>query len=370
MLKSLITAFLLLCTIASPFYSYAQGFGQNKVQYRDFNWHYLQTEHFDIYFYPGGYDISVFTAEVAEDAYVLLKRDFNYELKERVSIVLYKSHNDFQQTNVVNVYMQEGIGGVTELYKNRVVVPFEGSYSQFRHVIHHELVHAVMNDMLYDGSVQSLISGRAKQVPLWFSEGLAEYFSQRWNTKTDMMVRDATIGNYLVDGLGSFGAYYGGNSFFRYIAEKYGNEKVGEILHKIKGSFRFDLAFKSALGIEIEELLEAWQKKMRKEYWPDIADRDEPGEFGRAITDHKKEKSYLNISPALSPTGEKLAFLSNKGGKQGIFVMDMLDNEKIEKVIEGETDVDFEELHWLSPGMGWSSGRRVVIVGDGRLAGR
>lgn len=332
----------------------AQGFGQNKVQYRDFDWRYLQTKHFDIYFYPGGHDIAVFTAEVAENAYKLLKRDFNYELSKRVSLILYKSHNDFQQTNVVFSYLQEGIGGVTELYKNRIVVPFEGSYSTFRHVIHHELVHAVMNDMLYGGSVQALISGQITQVPTWFAEGLAEYFSQRWNTRTDMMVRDATIGGYLVDTLPTYGAYFGGNSLFRYIAEKYGNEKIGEILHKIKGSFRFENAFKSALGIELDDLAENWQKQMRKEYWPDIANRLESKEFARPITDHKESNSYLNISPALSPNGDKVAFLSNMGGKQGIFIMDILDPENITKVIQGETDVDFEELHWLSPGIGWS----------------
>jgi len=334
--------------------TFAQGFGKNKVQYRDFDWHYLQSEHFDIYFYPGGYDIAVFTAKVSENAYELLKRDFDYELSKRVSVILYKSHNDFQQTNVVFSYLSEGIGGVTELFKNRVVVPFEGSYSQFRHVIHHELVHAVMNDMLYGGSVQSLISGQVVQVPTWFAEGLAEYFSQRWNTRTDMMVRDATINGYLINALPTYGAYFGGNSLFRYIAEKYGNEKVGEILHKIKGSFRFESAFKSALGIELEEFAENWQKQMRKEYWPDIADRMESKEFARAITDHQETKSYLNISPALSPNGDKVAFLSNMGGKQGIFVMDIVDQENVEKVIEGETDIDFEELHWLSPGMGWS----------------
>ena len=64
---------------------YAQGFGQNKVQYKDFNWRYIQSEHFDVYFYDGGYDIARFTAEVAESAYVALQYDFQYDLAERVS---------------------------------------------------------------------------------------------------------------------------------------------------------------------------------------------------------------------------------------------------------------------------------------------
>ncbi|RMH64200.1 MAG: biopolymer transporter Tol [Calditrichaeota bacterium] len=332
----------------------AQGFGQNKVQYRDFDWHYLQTEHFDIYFYSGGFKAAVFTAETAENAYLYLKRDFNYELTKRVSIIVYKSHNDFQQTNVISTYLPEGVGGVTELYKNRVVVPFEGSYAQFRHVIHHELVHAVMNDMLYGGSVQSIISGQIAQVPTWFAEGLAEYFSVRWNTKTDMQVRDATINNYLVQSLPTFGAYFGGNAFFRYIAESYGNEKISEILHKIKGSFRFEKAFQSAMGLKLDELMEKWQKKMRKEYWPDIRDRQESEEFAHRLTNHRETNSYLNISPAISPNGDKVAFLSNMDGKQSIYIMDMFDEENIKQIIRGETDVNFEELHWLSPGMSWS----------------
>ena len=169
----------------------AQGFGQNKVQYKDFDWRFIQSEHFDVYFYDGGYDIARFTAEVAESAYVALQHDFQYDLAERVAIITYTSHNDFQQTNVVSSFLPEGVGGVTELFKNRVVVPYEGSYSQFRHVIHHELVHAVMNDMLYGGSIQSLITGQVAQVPLWVSEGLAEFESLRWDTRLDMVVRDA-----------------------------------------------------------------------------------------------------------------------------------------------------------------------------------
>ena len=246
---------------------FAQEFGENKVQYTDFNWQYIQSEHFDIYFYQGGYDIARFTAEAAESAYVSLRNDFNYDLVDRVSIITYKSHNDFQQTNVVYSFLTEGIGGVTELFKNRVVIPYEGSYSQYRHVIHHELTHAVMNDMLYGGSIQSLISGQVAPLPLWVSEGLAEYESLRWDTRLDMVVRDATLTGYLppIEFLDYF-PYQGGASVFRYIAQKYGNQKIGEILNKIKGSFSFQNAFKSAIGIDFKELTEEWQRRMKREY--------------------------------------------------------------------------------------------------------
>ncbi|MER3523218.1 MAG: peptidase S9, partial [Ignavibacteria bacterium] len=126
-------------------------FGKNKVQYKKFAWFYIQTDHFDIYFSEGGEKIAEFTAVAAESAYTSISKTFRYQLVNRVPIIVTNSHNDFQQSNVVSEYLEEGVGGVTELFKNRVLIPFEGNYAQFRHVIHHELVHAVINDMFYGG---------------------------------------------------------------------------------------------------------------------------------------------------------------------------------------------------------------------------
>jgi len=148
----------LLTLITGVFQASGQYFGKNKVQYKNFTWYYIQSEHFDVYFYDGGFEIARFTAEIAEKAYKQLRRDFRYDIQKRIVFIVYKSHNDWQQTNVVMEYLTEGIGGVTELYKNRIVVPFEGSYEQFRHVIHHELVHALATIAV--SGVLSGVSGR------------------------------------------------------------------------------------------------------------------------------------------------------------------------------------------------------------------
>ena len=145
---------------------FSQGFGQNKVQYKNFEWRFIRSQHFDIYFYDGGKELAEFAAVEVETAYDRIMKAFKWKLSKRGIMILYNSHNEFQQTNVIQVYMPEGVGGVTELFKNRVVVPFEGDYAQFRHVIAHELVHAVMNDMLYGGNIQALISARVSQVPM------------------------------------------------------------------------------------------------------------------------------------------------------------------------------------------------------------
>ena len=215
----------------------AQSFGQNKLQYRDFDWSFIQTPHFDIYYYGGEKDLADFTAEVAEESYEQISIHLRWDLKRRVSIMVYNSHNEFQQTNVVGTYMREGIGGVTELFKNRVVFPFEGNYEQFRHVIHHELVHAMINDMVYGGRMQNVVSSRTRiRVPIWSNEGLAEYLSSNWDTKADMVMRDVSIHERMpsVKELNYFMAYKGGQSLWRFIAGKYGREKVGDIFRSMK----------------------------------------------------------------------------------------------------------------------------------------
>jgi len=164
---SLCSLFLWM-TIHFPASAQESLFGKNKVQYKEFDWFFLQTNHFDIYFTNGGDYIAQFTANAAESAYTSISKSFRYQISQRVPIMVYNSHNDFQQTNIVSQYMEEGIGGVTELFKNRVVVPFEGDYKKFRHVIHHELVHAVIDPVYYlqqhHASIAALVQRRTQRV--------------------------------------------------------------------------------------------------------------------------------------------------------------------------------------------------------------
>ncbi len=357
---------LILCITALQLGLSQDGnFGKNKVQYKRFNWSYIQTDHFDIYFYEGGVKIANFTAAAAESAYTSISTSFKYQLNNRIPIMVYNSHNDFQQTNIVGEYLEEGIGGVTELFKNRVVLPYEGNYRQFRHVIHHELVHAVLNDMFYGGSIQSIISNNIRiQLPMWMNEGLAEYEALKWDVNSDMFMRDATINTYLppIEYLGGYFAYRGGQSVWYYIANKYGDQKIAEILHRVKGARSIDAGFKSAIGLTISELSERWQKEQKVVYWPDVAKREEPADFATRITNHTKENNFYNTSPAISPQGDKIAFISDRDDYFDVYVISTIDN-KITKIVDGQRTKNFEELHLLTPGMSWSpDGKRIALA--------
>jgi Tol biopolymer transport system component len=358
-------SFTIFLTGASVFAQLDQ-FGQNKIQYKNFDWYFIQSKHFDIYFYPQEYYIAEFAAHAAEAAYAHHSALFHYDITNRIPIIVYDSHDDWQQTNVVSEYLEEGVGGVTEQFKNRVVVPFEGSYQLFRHVIAHELVHAIFNDMFYGGSVQSMIANNIMlQLPMWFNEGMAEYASLGWEMNSDMFMLDATVNEYIVpiDQLNGYFAYRGGQSIWWYIANRYGEQKIAEILSRIRSTRSVEQGFRSALGISLKELSKRWIQEQKIMYWPDVALFKRPEDFAKRLTDHKEMGNFYNTSPAISPQGDKIALISDKDDYMSIYLMNADNGKFIKKLVDGQTTKNFEELHLLTPALSWSpDGKKVAIA--------
>ena len=352
---------------AFSFFTFLIGqFGQNIVQYDNFEWYYIQSNHFDIYYYNEGKSNAEYVAFESEEAYKNISKYLDWDLTNRYSIIVYNSHNDFQQTNVVDSYMYEGIGGVTELYKTRVVIPFDGSHKEFKHVIHHELVHMFINDYMYGGSLQNLITKQISYfIPLWMNEGLAEYLSGDWNTGSDMWIRDIVI-NYgqlpQFNQLNGYLAYRGGKSVWRFITKKWGEEAIAEIFFQIKKKKSVEAGVFEALGMKLSEINQQWHDYLKKTYFPEITNKQKISEFSRRLTNHKKMGNSYNIAPAISPDGSKIAIYSNKNGSMALYIISAETGEFIEKIIQGERNAEYEELHILKPGISWApDGKNLVF---------
>ena len=341
-------------------------FGQNIVQYDNFEWYYIQSNHFDIYYYADGKPNAEYVAFESEKAYKNISKYLDWDLTNRYSIIVYNSHNDFQQTNVVDSYMYEGIGGVTELYKTSVVIPFDGSHKEFKHVIHHELVHVFINDYMYGGSLQNLITKQINYIiPLWMNEGLAEHLSGDWNTSSDMWIRDIVI-NYgqlpQFNQLNGYLAYRGGQSVWRFITKKWGEEAIAEIFFQIKRKKSVEAGVFEALGMNLSEINTQWHDYIKKTYFPEITNKKKLSEFSRRLTNNKKLNNSYNIAPVISPDGSKVAIYSNKNGNMALYIISAETGKFLEKIIQGERNSEYEELHILKPGISWSpNGNELVF---------
>lgn len=348
---------------------FAQGlyFGRNKVQYTDFQWQILKTRHFDIYYYPEMEDLAERGAYFAEESYSYLENKFNFTVNRRIPLIFYSSHLHFQQTNVTPGFIPEGVGGFFEFLKGRVVIPSDGNLNLFRKVIHHELVHVFMHSKVYFANKEhSRFEGTYP--PLWFVEGLAEYWSGGWDSQAEMVIRDAVLNNYIVPLseihtiFGSFMMYKEGQAILKYIAEKYGEEKILLMMENIWKYSKFSAVFEEVMGMNYRMFDEEWLYYLKKKYYPLLKQYD----FSRMVSRTIVREGY-NFKPAIYHTeeGDKVIFVANRTGYSNIYSSDLKplgpgQREKVKILIKGERSSQFETFHIFSS--------KIDVSADGKLA--
>jgi Tol biopolymer transport system component len=359
------TSGILLCLILS---STIFGFGKNKVQYSDFSWNYLPASHFTLYYHQGQGPLPHLSYRLMENIYRTLGRRLHFTHKEPVPVIVYGDPNLFGQTNVITELLPEEVGGFTELFKTRVVVPFDGSYDGLNHVLHHEMVHAFMFGIFYDHLGSNLLMGGGVQIPLWFMEGLAEYLSAGWNVESDMFLMDFTINSEVPPPgpmLGGYMAYKGGQSFLFFLASTYGDSLFSKFLREFKSSKSLENSIKKAFKKNTEELGKEWVQELKRIYWPEIGRRSDPKRTATAVTKHSLSHDNFNLRPCISPNGKRIAFFSDRYDYTKIIITDRK-GKVLQSISQTGYGGFFESFHPFRSGMCWSpDGRQLAFVTKG-----
>ena len=370
---------LFVLSLLAPCVGWAQGFGfgKNKITGQRFDWHIHRTEHFDIHYYPSEAKLVPIMAAIAEEAYEQHSEDFEHELQGRTPLILYKSHKDFQETNIILQELHEGIGGFAELFKHRIVIPFTGSLEAFREVIYHELIHIFQYDIIYQKPHARIYSGEfLYSPPIWFIEGMADHFAEDNDAIGEMVIRDASMNNNIVplpqlhnfNRLSSpFVGYKLGQLAVAYLTETYGREKIPEILQGLRQSRTKDInrVFREVLGVELKEFDKAWRQTVKKRYWPLIEDRELPDLVSKNLTE--KSRYSHNIKPVWSPSGDIIAYVTGNEGFLEIVLMSAKTGERIERVTKRFFREKYEEIRTDFSGFGrslaWApDGDRIAFV--------
>jgi len=344
-------------------------FGKNKVQYTDFNWQVMTTEHFYIYFYSDESELAEIAARCAEESYRQLASKFNHEIYAQIPLIIYSNANHFVQTNVTWTMLPENVGGFTEFLKGRVVVPFNGSYSDFDRVIRHELVHVFMISKI--NRVGSEYSGPPPAFPpLWFSEGLAEYWSRQWDSEADLIVRDMVINGtlpsiadlWMVEG--TYYMYKAGQSLCKFINDYYGDDKLTRLFDnwKMGGSFESIVAY--TLGDDIGTISEKWIYYLKKQYFPQLAQCGLPEREATPLT----QKQFavrpvpVSITNAEGKPEQWVIYKANRAGYSAIYMMPADgDTKRTVLLLKGELSSKYESLHLLTSGIDQYDDRFLVF---------
>jgi len=364
-----IPALMLLALLAVPSVQaqYNYHFGRNKVQYDDFDWKVMRTEHFDVYYYPEMLELAEHGAFFAEEAYDELQHRFNFTLNQRVPLIFYSSNLHFKQTNVTPGFIPDGVGGFFEFLKGRVVIPANGNLQRFRRVVRHEMVHV----FTYNKLVRVMRDHRkpfTRFLPLWFTEGLAEYWSGTPDQQHEMVMRDAVFTNYLVplESMfrirGSYVMYKQGEAIHRFIAEEYGEEKILEVIENFWKHNKFEVVFEVTLQEPFEDISARWLRWVKKQYYPEMADVDIPSLIAGGLS-----TEGFSAKPTFHrfPDGRRMVFfVGNRRGFSNVYGVEVdetyrpLDDPRV--VIHGERSEDFEAFHLFES--------RIAVSSTGKLA--
>jgi len=354
-LASVLIALALLASLTLGAGEAAAQFGQNKVHYKNFKWHILRTEHFDVHYYEGTEEAVQIAAMMAERGYKRLSGVLHHQIKNRIPLVLYASHTDFEQTNIVQELISIGTGGVTEYLKRRVFLPFTGSFSELDHVLTHELVHAFQVDILFGENMGWLGNPFGNSSPpLWFMEGMAEYLSVGGtDPNTKMWLRDASLEGYLIpirtlEYVGDIRVYRFGQSIMEFIADTYGIAKIGELLKRTRRLGNVEKALEATTGLTVETLSRKWQESVRREYLPQITDYDRPEAIASRLTQSERDYSNFNVAVSLSPSGMQMVYISDRSMYNDVYLASALDGQVFKKLISGEKTGTFETLRFFN----------------------
>ena len=308
----------------------AQYFGQNKVKYGTFDFKIAGSKTFDLYHYLHNDSLVIGLLKDAEKwryrHLQLFKDTFNY----KIPVFVYNNHGDFQQTSVVGGLIGTSTGGVTEILKNRVTFPLTPTYVQTDHVMGHELVHAHQYNMIK--SSDSLSYPNMANIPLWMTEGMAEYLSiGSVDAHTAMWIRDAVANDFFpaIKDLNKprYFPYRFGHAFWAFVGGTFGDAKIVP-LYRETAKHGVKEAFKRELGMPIDSFSKRWKTATENFYKPMMKGRDLKAK-GVKLVD-SKNGGRLNITPSVSPDGKYFIFLSERN----IFSLDLfLADTKTGKII-------------------------------------
>ncbi len=318
---------------------YATEYGRNKITGTDQDWWVIHSPHFDVYFEEGTENVAESTAVIAEREIRLLSDTFDYLPSEPIPVIVYRSPSRFRQTTLLPSELGEGVGGFTEYYKGRIAVPFEGIWSDYRHVLAHELNHAYVYDMMYRRELTDIIRSRA---PLWVMEGLAEYTSIGWDTASEVEFRDMVISNSIatvgqLNRRQDYLVYREGQAIYHFMEERYGRDRYLEFVRHMRSREGIEGAMNAAFDMTVAQFSDRFIEWARETYWAEVADGESPSDIGTPIMRGEGPRAErLNLAgPVISPDGSAVAGCEYYHARFSGVVRSAVNGDEINRLVQG-----------------------------------
>ena len=338
-------------------------FGKNRIQYRQFNWQYLSSENFDVYYYDARKAVAQNAIEFLEAEFDRITDLIGYPPYFKTKVFLYNSLADLRQSNVGLNRTVYTANGETEFIKPYVEVANVGTAQEFKEELLFQISDLMVNEMMFGGSLKDIFqSSILMNLPDWFVDGASLYVSKGWSAEMDDYIRQLikTRKPKKVTRLSGKEAALAGQSVWNFIAEKYGKSSVGNILNYTRITRNEEKSVLITLGVTFKQLMNEWLR-----YYSEMEARVAqtyvtPPDSSHVTPHHNKTTVYTTVK--ISPDGRYLAFAENDRGRYIVKVRS-LDNGRERTIISGGSKVLNQRIDYNLPLLSWADANTLGVIG-------
>lgn len=333
-------------------------FGKNRVQYQKFKWKYYQTENFNTYFSQDGLGLGKYVAQIAEGELAGIEEFVEYGLQRRANIVVYNNFDEMQQSNIGMDIDWQNTGGVTKLVNNKMLVFFDGNHDNLRRQIRQGIAKILVDNVLFGDDLGEFAANQALlDLPKWLTDGYIEYAAENWSPVLDDELRSTLLS-------GQYNNFYqfaferpnlAGHGFWKYIADKYGKNKVTYFLYLARIYRNLNNASQKVAKKKFKQLLKDFMIEVPQEYYKDLRTRRNSPKGQLAVSEVIGKRDYIRFNASPVPRSFTYAVVEFKQGLYSVVLMENFVNRKVllkfgSRTREMEKNPNYPILAWDGKG--------------------
>jgi hypothetical protein len=345
--------------------TYLETFGQNRIQYRKFDWKYFDTKHFRIYHYDAaGRQLGRYVSEEAERDINALEHEIGGEFPKRFNIILYNNYDEYKQTNIGLQYdgqiQDAGHTGSVNLVGDKLVVYFTGEHTDLRRQIRAGIAQTVMQRVMFGENLRQMVKNSVSMnLPPWTTEGFIAYVVDGWDTKINSdwkNLMEAKPNKGFFD-LSEEQPELAGTAFWRFMDERYGRSYIKRLLYAMQEKNSLNQGTKKILKLKITQVYDSCMAFYKAIYAQD-AQKAAPTDTSTNLLTINVPKDNTEIrNIRVSPRGEDVAYVAWKDGEYKVYIQHTKNEKELAPILEGgrkdfneEPDPDYPMLAWSNNG--------------------
>ncbi len=338
-------------------------FGRNRIQYKEFDWKYLSSENFDVYFYGERRKLAQEALQYMESEFDRITDLLGFYPYQKTKVFLYNSITDLQQSNVGLNDNRFSVSGETQFIKPYVEIAHPGNLDEFKEELVFKMSNLLVNEMMFGGSLKDMFTSSVLlNLPEWFIDGTSYYVAHGWNDEMDDYVRQLVKSKRVNKALRLQGkeAALVGQSIWNYIVEKYGKSSINNILNYTRIIRNEEKSILITLGVPFRQLMLEWreyykgqEKRVAQSY---VALSD-------SIQFTKQKRHQVTFTTVkISPDGKNVAYAVNDLGKFTVKVKS-LENGKETVILSGGNRVIKQTVDYRVPLLNWADATTLGVIG-------